>query len=709
MALKNDILWRVAIVYILVVIVAALIGGKILYLQLFQGNAYEKKSKKMTLKTEKVEANRGDIKAAEAKKLLATSVPHYEIRVDFLSDGLNKSVISENIDELAIRLAHLFGDKTALQYKMDLMNARRNGNRFYLLKNWVSYDELEELKTFPIFKRGRYKGGFIALKKNKRIRPHGMLAARTIGYTTKGESGNVVGIEGAYDHLLRGSKGLRLMRRTSGGGWMPVSDNNQVDPQDGKDVVTTLNIDFQDVAQSALLRQLRKHKARHGTAVLMEVETGAIKAIANLKRTDEGSYDERYNYAIGESTEPGSTFKLPAIMAAIEDGYVDLDDTIHTGDGSVQYYDHTIEDSKEGGHGKISVQEVIEVSSNVGMSKIITENYRNQPTRFVDRLYRMHLNEKFGLKIKGEGKPHIKYPGDQYWSGITLPMMAFGYEVRLTPLQLLTFYNAIANDGKMMKPMFVKKIQYHGETLENKESEVIDPSITSNSTIEKAQRMLKGVVKRGTAENLNDKNYQIAGKTGTVELANRKYGYRDQSKTSYQASFVGYFPAEDPEYSCIVVVNSPSKNVYYGNIVAGPVFKEIADKVYAYSQDLYQPVGKSVKNKLIEAPYTKPGIKSQLFGVLEQLDVPVKPQEVTSKWVATNQQKTHVDCNNIYIDNEQIPNVKGMGAKDATYLLEKIGLDVQIDGRGTVVRQSIQPGRPVKAGDDIKLTMSFSN
>ncbi len=707
MSLKKDILWRVAVIYFCIVLMAVFIIGRVVYLQVFQSELYKEKSDKLILRNMSVEANRGDIRATDGGMLLATSVPYYEIRVDFLSDGLNDQIINNNIDKLAICLADLFKDRTPLQYKLDLLRARRNGNRYYLLKKWVSYDEMKMLKTFPIFNRGRYKSGLIAIKKNKRIRPFGVLAARTIGYITKGESGNIVGLEGAYDHVLEGTEGLRLMRRITGNAWMPVNDNNQIEPKDGHDLVSTIDVRYQDVAETALYNHLKRHDAHHGCAVLMEVKTGEIKAIANLERNDDGRYYETYNYAIGESTEPGSTFKLPALMAAIEDGYVELDDTIDTEKGKVRYYNHAVEDTKEGGYGRISVKQVFELSSNVGMSKIITHYYKNNPSRFIDRLYRMKLNEKINLRIKGEGDPLVKYPGDNLWSGITLPMMSFGYEIRLTPLQILTFYNAVANNGKMVKPMFIKEVQYHGETKEVFNTNVIDPSICSSSTIKKAKELLKGVVENGTAQNLKNKNYNIAGKTGTVELANEKYGYQNQSNTSYQASFVGYFPADDPHYSCIVVINSPSKNLYYGSHVAGPVFKGIADNVYATSPRLYKSVEDLKNAGQMNAPYTKPGLKSSLFSVLNTLGIKTIHDDITSDWIATNMNGEAVECRSIFIEKELVPSVIGMGAKDATYLLEKLGLNVRIRGRGTVVEQSLDAGEIIRPDDRIVLTMSF--
>lgn len=438
MSIKKIIVTRVIALYLGMFLLGILIVARILQLQFIQGEELNQKAEDMMLKYITIEPNRGDIYACDGKRLLATSVPYYEIRMDLKSDALEDKVFNQGIDSLSYCLSRLFRDRTKSQYKRDLLKARQQGKRYYLIRRQVSYKELQQLKTFPIFRLGKYKGGMISLQSNRRILPHQMLASRTIGSLSKSESGNVLGIEGAYDHYLAGIQGVRLMQKTAGNLWMPVSDGNEVEPKNGYDVVTSIDIDIQDVAENALLRQLSKNDAHHGCAVLMEVKTGEIKAIANLTRNQNGYYSESYNYAIAESTEPGSTFKLAALIAALEDGYVELDDTIDTGTGSVRYYDKIIRDTRPGGYGRISVRDAFEVSSNVALSKIIYENYRGKEEDFVERLYRMHLNEPLGLEIKGEGQPLIRYPGDKFWSGISLPMMSHGYEVKMTPLQILT-------------------------------------------------------------------------------------------------------------------------------------------------------------------------------------------------------------------------------------------------------------------------------
>ena len=709
MPLKKEIVWRVGVIYIFMLAFAILIIGKILYLQLIEGGEWKEKAQTLTLQDITIESNRGDILATDGR-LLASSVPYYEIRMDTRSTGMDDATFNSNIDSLSLKLSELFRDKSATEYKNKLVKARKNGERFHLIKRRVDYNQLKKIKTFPIFRLGQYKGGFIAIQTNLRIQPHVSLASRTIGYTTQGEGGNVVGIEGAFDKELKGIDGVRLMQRLNGNVWMPVHDGNEVEPKDGMDIVTTIDVDIQDVAENALLKQLIRHEALHGTAVLIEVSTGEVKAIVNLERNSKGQYIESYNYAIGESRAPGSTFKLASIIALLEDGYVDLGDTVNTGNGEILYYDKKITDTKKGGHGILTVQEIFEVSSNVGISKMVTDYYTGKEEKFINRLYSMNLNNRLGIAIKGEGEPEIKYPGDKLWSGVSLPQMSIGYEVRLTPLQTLTLYNAIANDGKMVKPKFVKGLMYHGDLVKTFDTEVLKQSVCSRSTLRKVKIMLEGVVERGTAKNIRNENYKIAGKTGTAQIANKESGYSDKSKISYQASFVGYFPADNPKYSCIVVVNAPSRNVYYGNLVAGPVFREIADKVYATNFEMHEGLKLATDKTInkVEIPYTKNSYKDELKYALTDLGINVNDEDVVSDWVLTTRLDSCVKLANRTITENLMPNVKGMGVKDAVYILENMGLSVELQGRGTILKQSIAPGSGIFKGDLVVLEMSFN-
>lgn len=704
MTVKKDIIWRVVLVYFGFLIFGLLIIGRVFYLQVFEKSIWAEKAQKMTLKDIEIEPNRGNIYACNGK-LLAGSVPHYEIRVDMAAKGLTEKEFRKGLDSLAYCLSRLFMDKPAAMYKSELIKARKNGERFHLLQRRATYQEMKACQAFPIFRNGKNKGGLICVQDDIRFQPNGNLASRTIGYISKAETGNTVGIEGAFDEYLHGVKGIRLMQKVSGGVWVPIHDGNEVDPKDGMDVVTTLDIDLQDVAQQALYKQLVANNAHHGSAIVMEVATGEIKAIANLERDESGNYREIYNYALGESIEPGSTFKLMALIAAFEDGYVGLDDTINTGNGKVKYYDKVIEDANGEAHGIITVKQIFELSSNVGMAKLITKFYKGQEKKFVDDLYRMHLNEPLKLEIRGEANPEIKYPGDKLWSGISLPMMAYGYEVKMTPLQILTFYNAIANNGKMVKPRFVKEIRYRDEVIKRFGTEVIDNSICSRSSVKKAQEMMEGVVEEGTAKNLRNSIYKIAGKTGTAQIANRKFGYVKE----YLASFVGYFPADRPRYSCMVSISSPSKNLYYGNVVAGPVFKEIADKVYATSLDMHEPLKAKGRRDTVEAPASKAGFRTELEDVLDDLSFRGKEMNKgEGDWVTTSRQGEDIDLYNLTVRQNLVPNVVGMGLKDALYLLENEGLRVQVSGMGTVVSQSLPPGARSVPGGSITLTMSMN-
>jgi cell division protein FtsI (penicillin-binding protein 3) len=702
MAARDEIVWRGALVYLIIGLLAVAIFVRILILQYVQRGKWADMSEKYVFKTAEMPANRGDILTSD-DRLLASSVPYYTIYMDTRSSGMSSATWSDGINGLSAGLAQLLGERSASGWKSIITEARKKGDRYFLIQRKVDYEKLKKLKQLPIFSEGQYRGGMVAQAENKRIMPGGELAARTIGYLNMGSEGNEVGIEGAFDKDLAGKNGVAVKQRLTGGDWISVEGPNSVESRDGNDVVTTLDLDLQDVASTALLNQLRKNHADHGCAVLMEVSTGNIKAIANLGLEDDGDYHESYNYAIGESTEPGSTFKLPSLMAAIEDGVIDTGDIVDTGNGMVKYYDHIIRDTKE--HGVITVKQVFEESSNVGTSKLIYEHYKNNPKDFVNRLYAMRLNKPLGIQLKGEGEPLIRYPGDKLWSGLTLPMMSHGYEVQLTPLQILTFYNAVANDGKMMRPLFVSAIMRNGRVIKSYDPEVIINSIASRSTIRKAKKMMEGVVENGTATNLKNPNYKIAGKTGTAQIAKEKYGYRSGNRVSYSASFVGYFPAENPLYSCIVVVNSPSNGVYFGNVVAGTVFKEISDKVYATRFfRIYKPETKD--NIKPSAPDAGNGYRADINEVLKNLDIKYR-RTADDDWVVTRESGDTVSLAGLKMQPGLVPDVRGMSLRDAVYLLENNGLRVKISGKGKVLRQSPEHGARYNEETVVSLEMNM--
>ncbi len=701
MAARDEIVWRGGLVYIGIGVLAVALLVRILILQYVQHGKWADMSEKYVFKTGELQANRGDILTSDGR-LLASSVPYYTIYMDTRSSGMASSTWSNGIAGLSAGLSKYLGERSAAGWRTAITEARRKGDRYFLIHKKVNYETLKRLKELPIFREGQFRGGMVAQAENRRILPNSDLASRTIGYLNLGD-GNEVGVEGAFDADLAGKNGVAMKQRLTGGDWINVEGPNTVDSRDGNDVVTTLDLDLQDVATTALLNQLRRNGADHGCAVLMEVSTGNVKAIANLGLQNDGDYRETYNYAIGESTEPGSTFKLASLMAALEDGVIDTGDMVDTGEGVVKYYNHTIRDTKE--HGRINVKQVFEESSNVGTAKLIYENYKDHPKDFVNRLYAMRLNKSLDIQLKGEGDPIIRYPGDKLWSGLSLAMMSHGYEVQLTPLQILTFYNAVANDGKMVRPLFVSAIMRNGRVIKSYDPEIIINSIASRSTIRKAKKMMEGVVENGTAMNLKNTNYKIAGKTGTAQIAKDKGGYRTGQRMSYSASFVGYFPAENPLYSCIVVVNSPSNGVYFGNIVAGTVFKEISDKVYAtrFFRD-YKPDGsKKIKPS---APDAGNGYRTDINEVLKNLDIHYR-KTADNDWVATRESGDTVRLAGVKVEKGLVPDVRGMSLRDALFLLENSGIRVRYNGRGRVLRQSPEHGARYYDGTTVSLEMNM--
>jgi cell division protein FtsI (penicillin-binding protein 3) len=704
MASRDEIVWRSGIVYFAIALLAVAILVRILVLQFVQHGKWAAMSEKYAYKTAEMPANRGDILAYDGR-LLASSVPYYTIYMDTRSTGMTAETWANGINGLSAGLARLVGERSAAGWKEVSTNARRRGDRYFLIKRRVDYETLTALKELPVFREGQYKGGMVAQAENRRILPNSELAARTIGYLNLGSEGTKVGIEGSFDKDLAGKNGVVVKQRLTGGDWITISDASSVDSKDGNDIITTIDIDLQDVASSALLSQLKKHNANHGCAVVMEVETGDIRAIVNLEQASDGSYHEAYNYAIGESTEPGSTFKLPSLMAALEDGVIDTGDIVDTGSGSVKFYNKIIRDTKEEGYGRLTVKQVFEKSSNVGTSKLIYEHYKDRPKDFVNRLYAMKLNQKLDIQIAGEGEPLIRYPGDKLWSGLSLPMMSHGYEVQLTPLQILTFYNAVANNGRMMKPRFVTTIMSNGNVIKRFEPNVIINSIASRSTIRKAKKMMEGVVEHGTATNLKNANYRIAGKTGTAQIARGKAGYRSGTRISYQASFVGYFPAENPLYSCIVVVNAPSNGVYYGNLVAGSVFREISDKIYA-THFFSDYMTDNQDNKKTPAPEAGNGLRADINEVLSELDVNYK-KGAKDQWVATRENGDTIRLVGLTMKQGLVPDVRGMSLRDALFLLENSGYRVKYNGKGKVLRQSPEHGARYFEGQVVSLEMNM--
>jgi cell division protein FtsI (penicillin-binding protein 3) len=543
-----------------------------------------------------------------------------------------------------------------------------------------------------------------------------MLAARTIGYV--GDSGRVkVGLEGAFDSVLTGTRGKRLMQKIAGGVWKPLNSKNEIDPLQGRDIVTTIDINIQDVTENALRETLIEHNAKYGCVVLMEVKTGEIRAIANLTRRDSGVYVEDYNYAIGDAREPGSTFKLASLLVALDDGMVNLSDKINLEGGQHQFFNHVMHDSHAPKENIVTLEQAFWASSNVGISKAINTAYGKSPKKFTDGLQDLRFGSPLGVEIPGEGRSHIRTAGEKSvvwgdWSGVSLPWISIGYESTITPLQTLTLYNAVANNGVMVKPMFVKEIRDKGKTVKAFPTVVLNPAIAKPETIAKARSLLEGVVKNGTGRSLASSIYTIAGKTGTAQIAiGGDYGKRNNTVT-YQASFVGYFPANDPKYSLIVVVNAPSGDVYYGGDVAGPIFKQIANRVFATEMDIHKPVNNLV-NPLTQIPVVKGGMGVPTMIALRGLYVNVKTETDFNEEGYVNVRTDNKGVIAVNKNHEQqlskglMPDLYGMAAPDVLFLMENRGYRVRLRGSGAVKKQSVPAGQMINKNSEILVELSL--
>ncbi|RMA57691.1 penicillin-binding protein [Ulvibacter antarcticus] len=644
---------------------ALLIAVKLIDIQFVDGDKYREMAHKNTTKNFVITANRGNVYADDGS-LLATSVPKYDIRFDAVT--VSSENFKENMVPLSQELGKMFG-KPASYYQNVFRKARANKNRYLAVAKNLGYSEYIKVKSMPLFRLGPYKGGIIVEQRTVREHPIGKIAERMVGSESSQKPGYyAVGLEGAFNDYLHGKEGRRLKQKIAKGQWKPVYDDNEIEPQDGYDIVSTLNINIQDIAHHALLKQLEYYEAEHGTVIVMEVKTGEIKAVSNLGRTKDGTYYEKLNYAIGESHEPGSTFKVMAMMAALEDKVIDTSTVVDTKAGSKSFYGRRINDSHHGGYGKISAAKALEVSSNIGLATIIDEGYSKNPEKFINHLKDWGLDTPIGIPIKGEGKPMIPEPGHSKWSRNALPSMAYGYNLSLTPLQTLTFYNAVANDGVMVKPLFIKEIKSWNREVEHFDTEVMNDKIASEETINEIREILKNIVKRGTGKSLYSENFSMAGKTGTAQT---EYWMKDwASNRRYVSSFAGYFPAENPKYSCIVVIHKPSiKKGFYGADVSGPVFKRIAQKIFTDSPLVAEVANLDASDKRIETDFESYYPKAQKKYTL-------------------------------------MPNLQGMAGMDAVSLLENLGLKVKTQGIGSVSQQSIKSGENIKKGTQIVLKLS---
>lgn len=704
---RKAIFMRTGVVYSGMLVFALLVLYSLFRIQFVEAAKWRSMADSLSTRVFEIEAIRGNIFDCNGN-LLATSLPIYDVRIDAKAPAFKDDEMFENnIDSLALCLSKLFGDKSSGEYKKLMVDIKRNGNRYFLFKRKISYRQMRTLFSLPIFRYGKYKGGLLITERSKREKPFDMLAERTIGF--RQEEGAVkVGLEGYFDNDLSGKSGKRVMQRIAGGTWVPIDDELLIDAQQGKDLITTIDINLQDVAEHALLNTLIENDADYGSAILMEVATGELKAIANLTRETEGVYSEKYNYAVGESVEPGSTFKLVSMMALLSDGYVTPQDNVDAENGEVRFCNTTMKDSHSG-NGVISMQYAFEHSSNVAFAKQMAKFYARKPQQIYDHYKALGLTEKLNLQLSGVGEPYVKGPKNKLWSCTSLPFMAIGYELRITPLQLLTVYNAIANNGKMVKPLLVKRIEQDGKIIKSYPIKIMNPKVCSEEVAKQLQNMMEGVVLRGTAHELKSDFYSYAGKTGTAVAANDKRGYLAGGK-SYRASFCGYFPAQNPKYSCFVLISRPRKENYYASKVALPVFKEIADKVYANALNLHRELKFSQPLFSEEMPRITRSEKADIKTILDQIKLSShfhndSIHEDESDWVIGGSQDYSMALQPVLIPGSMVPDVRGMGARDAVYLLESKGIKVELSGFGKVKKQSVTPGQSLRVTKFIQLQL----
>ncbi len=682
-------------------ILAIAIVVKVFVIQLFPDEKAQQLAEGFTYKVREIQPVRGQIYSSDGS-LMATSIPEYEIRWDSKAP-YDEEEYKLKLDSLCMSFSSLFGDRTAEEYKAKFKKAKKEGNRYMEIIDHVDYNQLQLVKKFPFIRKGTIRGGFVFEEKFIRDQPFGVLASRTIGME---RAENKVGIERDYDELLRGKKGAQMMEKIAGGIWKPMNNEFVEEPEPGADIITTIDVHLQDVAHTALKKKLIESQAEWGCAIVMEVQTGFIRAIANLSQHNrEGEFSERLNYAISHSIEPGSTMKLASLMACMDEGLVKLDDKVETGNGQVTFHGRTMKDSNwdKGGNGTITAEQVFEKSSNVGTALLVKKSFGDDPQKFLDKLHSFGLAEPLGITLSGEASPRMyKTTKDKGWSGLSLTQMAIGYETTCTPLQTLTFYNAVANNGVMVRPQFVQEIRRNGQVIEKAQPIVLRQKICKDETLAQCRKMMEGVtVKGGTAASqFLECPYSVAGKTGTAWL-HEDGGYQEHH---YRASFVGYFPADNPRYTCIVVVNDP-RGLYYGSQIGAPVFLELADKIYSTELEFHNP--NQIDSTLIvqhHMPRVKSGSAKELNTVFSKLNIPTYT-DGEGQWYTTALRNDSLQVSPRIIEVGLVPNVLGMGLQDALYLLESQGMKVNVTGFGTVRKQSIPPGSHIQINPNISIEL----
>ena len=707
MEVRRDILWRVYLCFIGMVIICLCILGKAVYIQRVQGSYWRKLADSLHEKFVQLPADRGTIYSSDGN-MLSSSVPYFNIYIDFGADGLrekNGKRFKENLDSLSFCLANLFKDQSVAAYKKELLQGYHDEDRYLALQSNISFEQYKALRSFPLVRLGRNKSGFITQVVSKRLNPFGLLANRTIGLAR--ENAQNVGLERTYDTLLKGEDGKHLVRYMAAGAYVPV-EGTEIEPENGKDIITTLDVNIQDIAENALLKSMVENEADHGTCIVMEVATGKIKAIANLGRQHDGNYSEDYNYALN-ATEPGSTIKLATLLSVLSEGKITLNDMVEVGSAGHDWVGvRNVNDAERAPKPVMSVKECFMHSSNVGMSKIAYKTFAEQPDKYLSYLHKYHLDIKTGIDLMGEGRPvlsKIKRNNEGLHAMVT---MSFGYAIQVTPLQTLTLYNAVANNGKMMRPYLVDHIQNFGQPVKQIEPFTLEEKIADDNIIKAAQESMLAVTTDGTGKKaFKNALYNVAGKTGTAHVADKiqgkKTGYGDGI---YQASFAGYFPFENPEYSCIVVIKTkPHPKFHMGGEVSAPVFREIADKLYAQNATHKSNINNQNLKK-DSAQFYYAGSSNDIKKIMQTLQI-----DYTDSSSKNNYARLYTGYNSTVLNRETInkqimPDVKGMGLKDALYLLENMNMKVAARGKGKVKMQSIEPGTALNKNQNIKLELN---
>ncbi|WP_345082828.1 penicillin-binding protein [Nemorincola caseinilytica] len=696
--MKKDIRFRVYITFTCMFVLGCAIIARAVYIQVKQGPELRSMAREMHTRFETLEAERGNILNEEGRPL-STSIPEFDVHIDF--SVIDTALFADQIDSLSRCMAILFVNKgkSAEDYKEEFVQAYDNGNKYYPLGRKLKYYEYEALRNFPIFIKGK-SGGFIAEPKEKRRLPYGEFARRTLGIF---RDSNINGLEAKYNKELAGENGRRVVQKAAGGLWVPV-DGSEAEPVNGKDIVTTLDMDVQAVAHDALLSNLRKYQCLYGTCIVMEVATGKIRTLVNLGRQKDSTYTEDFNYAT-IPTEPGSTFKLMTLTALLNDKYINVDSIVDIQGGRRQFANRVMEDSHPNPSlGPMPIWKAYAISSNVGMAKLADRYYHDQPQKYVDHLKRLHLDKYTGIDLLGERKAKVMEPSGKQWSKTSLPWMAIGYGVLITPLHTCMLYNAVANNGKMMKPYLVSAIREYGKDVKTIEPEVV-ATLGDEEVVRQLRKCTRAVVVEGTGKDIASPYYSMSGKTGTAQVADKGIKYTDGV---YQGSYVGYMPAENPKYTiCIVIRTKPHSSAYYGGTIAAPVFRMVADKIFSRNMGAWTtPLDSMAKTGSAALPAkaaTASAYEILLGAMHKKMPIPVEQRNLMVQAVTDTTKRTHVQEKVVY--KGIMPDVTGMTLKDAVYMLENYGVHVQLAGKGKVIAQSVPVGTRLQKGQSITLQL----